>query len=90
MEGFTESPSKRSGEEGNSVGSQIKESAKRILACMYPADGNCYSCVCCCASIYRGEPMVECPDCAAIFCKGCVESGDFESHNCEDYDFDEE
>lgn len=30
------------------------------------------------------DEVAICPDCGAILCKSCVESGEFDNHKCED------
>ena len=57
---------------------------------LYAAEHNAYGCANCGKPINRGDLMLDCPDCAAIFCETCVRDGSFESHQCEDYDWEDD
>lgn len=37
----------------------------------------------------RGDRMISCSDCAAIFCERCVGDGTFAMHSCEAYEFED-
>lgn len=43
-----------------------------------------YGCAICGHPIQKGEEYLDCPDCAAIFCKNCCEDGTFDNHSCEE------
>lgn len=66
----------------------MKENIKFYLNRMRPALYYNFACVCCGKTIQRGELMIECPDCGAIFCKECVEDEKYENHVCQDYNSD--
>lgn len=48
-----------------------------------------FSCACCGTEIKPDDEVAVCPDCGAIFCKTCAESGGFEGHECEEGDIDQ-
>lgn len=60
------------------------------VADLIAAEHNGYGCAHCGHPIKRGDLMLDCPDCAAIFCETCVRDGTFENHQCEDYDWDDD
>ena len=68
----------------------MKGSTKFCLSRMKSAKYYNFGCVGCGKIIQRGELMIECPDCGAIFCKQCVEDESYENHVCEDYDFEDD
>lgn len=77
-------------------GQRVEEVSKAIMKGydykkdLYPASDSAYGCAHCGHPINRGELMLDCPDCAAVFCEECVTSGVFENHNCEDYNWEDD
>lgn len=49
----------------------------------YPIGVYGFSCICCGKHLEPEDEIVSCDDCCAIFCKDCVEDGEFEEHICE-------
>lgn len=45
-----------------------------------------FACCVCGEGIKRGDDVAICPDCGAIFCKECVDAGEFEKHTCDEDD----
>lgn len=45
---------------------------------------NGFSCIQCGNDLAANDEAVVCSDCGAVFCKHCVENGDFANHKCED------
>lgn len=67
----------------------IAERIADSLLMMEPASCGGFGCAHCGTPIKRGEPMIDCADCAAVFCQKCVESGTFDMHSCAEYDFED-
>ena len=57
---------------------------------LYPIMHHGFECANCGKPLKPGDPHLDCPDCAAIFCEDCVRDGTFENHRCDDYDWDDD
>lgn len=42
-----------------------------------------FSCAGCGDTIGANDPVQVCGDCGGVFCRSCVENGNFEDHECE-------
>lgn len=60
-----------------------------MLSMMTPAVSAGCACAECGTEIRRGDRMISCADCAAIFCERCVGDGTFAMHSCEAYNFED-
>ena len=63
----------------------MNENLRKMLS---PIGSNMYSCSCCGKSLKAKDMTLCCSDCGAVFCESCAMDGSFESHQCDDDDFE--
>ena len=56
------------------------------LKCARPIGSRGCACCGCHKALAPEDKVVDCPDCAGIFCEDCIKDGTFDEHECEEDD----